>query len=123
VPTFEKSVSGLAKRQSPELLTHWREFALRGLGDKFLLPRLRLAPIASVEALTEALPIDEEMCVPRLTAFFEGHVAGLLSSASEIVSLLSKHDTALMVKKFERFEKARLAASTSLFGLPSPPPR
>ena len=28
-----------------------------------------------------------------------------------------------MVKKFARFEKARLAASTSLFGLPSPPSR
>lgn len=28
-----------------------------------------------------------------------------------------------MVKKFDRFEKARLAASTSLFGLPSPPSR
>jgi len=27
------------------------------------------------------------------------------------------------VKKLDRFEKARLAASTSLFGLPSPPPR
>jgi hypothetical protein len=67
-PTFEKSVSGLAKRQSPELLTHWREFALRGLGDAFFLPRLSLTPIASVEALTEALPIDEEMCVPRFVA-------------------------------------------------------
>jgi hypothetical protein len=28
-----------------------------------------------------------------------------------------------MVKKIERFEKARLAASPSLFGLPSPPSR
>jgi hypothetical protein len=28
-----------------------------------------------------------------------------------------------MVKIFDRFEKARLAATTSLFGLPSPPPR
>ncbi|MGA3314957.1 MAG: hypothetical protein ABSC64_00810 [Candidatus Korobacteraceae bacterium] len=69
-PTFEKSVSGLAEGQSPELLTHWREFALRGLGDKFLLPRLRLTPIAGVEALSEPLPIYEEMCVPRLTALF-----------------------------------------------------
>jgi hypothetical protein len=28
-----------------------------------------------------------------------------------------------MVKKIDRFEKARLAATTSLFGLPSPPSR
>jgi len=28
-----------------------------------------------------------------------------------------------MVKIFDRFEKARLAASTSLLGLPSSPPR
>jgi hypothetical protein len=28
-----------------------------------------------------------------------------------------------MVKIFDRFEKAGLAATTSLFGLPSPPPR
>jgi len=28
-----------------------------------------------------------------------------------------------MVKIFDRFEKARLTATTSLFGLPSPPPR
>ena len=38
-------------------------------------------------------------------------------------SLYALDSTTRMVKKIERFEKARLAASTSLFGLPSPPSR
>jgi hypothetical protein len=88
-PPFEKSVSGLTEGQSPELLTHWREFALRGLRDEFLLLLLSLSIIGRVQRLPEPLTINEEMCVPRLTAFFEGHVAGLLSSASEIVSRVS----------------------------------
>src|ERR1019366_7491315 len=36
---------------------------------------------------------------------------------------LSGRNHARMVKIFDRFEKARLAASTSLLGLPSSPPR
>jgi hypothetical protein len=70
-PTFEKAVSGLPEGQSPELLTHWRKLAPRGLGDEFFLPRLCLTPIAGVEALTETLSIYEEVCVPRLTALYE----------------------------------------------------
>ena len=47
----------------------------------------------------------------------------LIENAGQSGSSANGQNSARMVKIFDRFEKARLAASTSLFGLPSPPAR
>lgn len=70
-------VNRLSDVELRELLARWRKLALRSTGDEFLLFGLRLAPVASFERLPEALAVNVEMCVPRLTAFYESHSSHL----------------------------------------------
>src|SRR5438552_3256489 len=50
------------------------EVALSRLRDELLFFRLGISPISGLKRLSIPDAIDKEMCVPRLTAFYERHV-------------------------------------------------
>ena len=72
--------------------------------------------MACAGTMTQSLSAYQRVYIPASGETSNGSALRLTTRGT-----LRGFATSLMVKKFDRLEKARLAASTSLFGLPSLP--
>ncbi|HKD84443.1 MAG TPA: hypothetical protein VKB58_06820 [Terriglobales bacterium] len=70
-PILQELLGSLAECQPRKAVSGRRELACLCSRNQFFFFRLSLPPVAGIERLPEPLTVNEEMRVPRLTAFYE----------------------------------------------------